>query len=144
MQCVLRKPVPVWCYVYFGVFQKFYLYMYSWVLWYQVRKWDRCLLRKALLSGHVWSQRKRQVQVSFSFFKKKKGITYVSTSNYHETHLSAGAVEYTDCISAERKDPSPNECPGYDIKQSDGGVPVLELWGKMWSTPSLPLLPSPH
>ena len=22
-----------------------------------------------------------------------------------------------------------NECPGYDIKQSDGEAPVLELWG---------------
>ena len=55
---------------------------------------------------------------------------------------SAGAVEYTDGTSAEGKDP-PNECPGYDTKQSDGEVPaVLELWG-MWSTPSLPLLPGP-
>ena len=26
--------------------------------------------------------------------------------------------------------PSPNECPGYDTKQSDGEVPAtLELWG---------------
>ena len=33
--------------------------------------------------------------------------------------LSAGAVEYTDYISAE--------CPGYDMKQSDGEVP--EIWG---------------
>ena len=39
--------------------------------------------------------------------------------------------------------PPPNECPGYDTKQSDGEVPaVLELWG-MRSTPSLPLLPGP-
>ena len=39
--------------------------------------------------------------------------------------------------------PAPNECFGYDTKQSDGQVPVmLELWG-MWSTPSLLLLPSP-
>ena len=38
---------------------------------------------------------------------------------------------------------TPNECPGYDTKQSDGKVPVmLELWG-MWSTPSLPLIPGP-
>ena len=37
----------------------------------------------------------------------------------------------------------PNECPGYDTKQSDGEVPVMqELWG-MRSTPSLPLLPGP-
>ena len=34
----------------------------------------------------------------------------------------------------------PNECPGYDIKQSDGETPVmLELWG-LQSTLSLPLL----
>ena len=31
----------------------------------------------------------------------------------------AGAVEYTDCTSAEGYD-SPNECPVYDAKQSDG------------------------
>ena len=33
--------------------------------------------------------------------------------------------------------PPPNECPRYDIKQSDGEVPVMR------STPSLPLLPGP-
>ena len=55
---------------------------------------------------------------------------------------SAEAVEYTNCFSVEGKTP-PNECPGYDTKQSDGEVPaVLELWG-IWSTPSLPSLPSP-
>ncbi len=37
----------------------------------------------------------------------------------------------------------PNECPGYETKQSDGEVPVMvELWG-MQSTPSLLLLPGP-
>ena len=37
----------------------------------------------------------------------------------------------------------PNECPGYDTKQSDGGVPVmLEFWG-MRNMPSLLLLPGP-
>ena len=52
---------------------------------------------------------------------------------------SAGAVEYTDCISAEEYD-SPNENPAYDTKQSDGEVLViLQLWG-MQSTPSLPSL----
>ena len=39
--------------------------------------------------------------------------------------------------------PHPNEHPRYDIKQSDGVVPVmLELWG-MWHSSSLPLLPGP-
>ena len=47
-----------------------------------------------------------------------------------------------DCNSAEGY-PPPNECPGYDTKQSDGEVSVmLELWG-MRSTPSLSLLPGP-
>ena len=37
----------------------------------------------------------------------------------------------------------PNENPRYDIKRSDGDVPVmLGLWG-MQSTPSLTLLPGP-
>ena len=42
----------------------------------------------------------------------------------------------TNCTSSEGDEPHPNECPGYDTKQSDGEVPVmLELW-RMWSTPS--------
>ena len=46
----------------------------------------------------------------------------------------AGTSEYTDCISAEGQD-FRNECPGYETKQSNGGVPVMpELWGM----PSLP------
>ena len=53
---------------------------------------------------------------------------------------SAGAVEYTDCTSAEGVR---NQCPEYDTKQSDGEVPVmLGPWG-IRSTPSLPLLPGP-
>ena len=65
-------------------------------------------------------------------------------NNYSlENHIaqSAGAVEYTNCFSAEGK--TSNECPGYETKQTDGEVPVmLGLWG-MWSTPWLPLLPCP-
>ena len=38
--------------------------------------------------------------------------------------LSAGAVEYTDWISEERKD-SLDGCPVYDTKQSDGEAPVV-------------------
>ena len=53
---------------------------------------------------------------------------------------SAGAVKYSDCTFEEELD-LPNECPGYDTKQSDGEVPMmLGLWG-MKSTPSLTLLP---
>ena len=38
--------------------------------------------------------------------------------------------------------PPPNECPGYDIKQSDGEASALEL-SEMRSISSLPLLPGP-
>ena len=49
---------------------------------------------------------------------------------------SAGTVEY-------RGVRPPNECSGYDTKQSDGEAPVmLGLWG-IQSTPSLPLFPGP-
>ena len=38
---------------------------------------------------------------------------------------------------------SPNKCPRYNTKSSNGEAPVmLELW-VMWSTPSLPSLPGP-
>ena len=55
---------------------------------------------------------------------------------------SAGDVEYTECISVEGKTPH-NEGPGYDTKQSDGEVPVMqELW-RMWCTSLLPSLTGP-
>ena len=55
---------------------------------------------------------------------------------------SAGAVEYTDCISAEGVR-LPNVCPDNDSKQFDGeALVMLELCG-MQSTPSLSLLPGP-
>ena len=39
--------------------------------------------------------------------------------------------------------PPLHKCPGYDTKQSDSEASVmLEVW-RMWSTPSLPLLPGP-
>ena len=39
--------------------------------------------------------------------------------------------------------PHPNECPGYDTKQSYAEVPaMLELWGMQY-TPLLPSLPGP-
>ena len=51
---------------------------------------------------------------------------------------SVGAVVYTDCTSM-----TPDECLGYDTKQSDGEVPtMLGLW-EIRSTPSLLLFPGP-
>ena len=38
--------------------------------------------------------------------------------------------------------PPPNECPGYDIKQSDDKAPSSDIW-EVSSSPSLQLLPGP-
>ena len=52
-------------------------------------------------------------------------------------------LEDTTTATLQRGKTPPNECPGYDTKQSDGEVPVkLKLWG-MQSTLSLPSLPGP-
>ena len=63
-----------------------------------------------------------------------------------KTQTAFGPVDW-DCrihqLHLCRRVRLPNECPGYDTKQSDGEAPVmLELWG-MWSIPLLPSLPSP-
>ena len=69
-------------------------------------------------------------------FKEKCNSTALTINHYFAQ--TAGVVEYTDYSKTP-----PNECPGYDTKQSDGKVPVmLELWG-MQSTLSLPSLPGP-
>ena len=44
--------------------------------------------------------------------------------SFHSFAQSTGVVEYTDFFSAEGLD-YPNECPGYETKQSDGGIPVI-------------------
>ena len=53
-----------------------------------------------------------------------------------------GAEKYTNCIPVEGKD-YPNECPGYDTKQSDDKDPVILEFGGLRSTPLLPSLPGP-
>ena len=65
-------------------------------------------------------------------------------SNKNLSAQPAGAIEYTNFISRDRRDLHPlNKCPGYNIKPSDGEAPVmLEPWGT-WSTLSLPSLPGP-
>ena len=51
---------------------------------------------------------------------------------------STGTAESTDCLTAEKKN-SPNDCPEYDTKKSDGeALVMIELWGML----SASLLPS--
>ena len=57
-----------------------------------------------------------------------------TTNTQLQLTQSAGAIEYTECISAEKLVPALNECHGYDTKQSDVEARVmLELW-EIWST----------
>ena len=80
--------------------------------------------------------------VSSILIEKKKLHTIIgyqvflcNTNNLYKNASWAGAIEYTDCITAEEQD-SLNGCRGYGTKQSDVDVPVT-------NNPSLPLLPSP-
>ena len=58
---------------------------------------------------------------------------YLAIAAQKKMSLSVWATEYSDCFSAEERY-SPNECPGYGTKPSDGEAPVmLNLWG-MWDT----------
>ena len=48
---------------------------------------------------------------------------------------SSGAVEYTNCISAEEvRSPSPNECPVYDIRPSKDEAQLARS-GSTWKGP---------
>ena len=85
----------------------------------------------------------------FDIFFLCKKITYFWKSSHWKRQVPdrsiaqlAGAVKYTDCISAEglrRTSPRPR----YYTKQSDGQAPVMLKLCGMRSTPSLPLLPGP-
>ena len=56
---------------------------------------------------------------------------------------SAGGCRIHRLLLCRGVRPPPNECPGYDSKQSDGEVPaMIKLWG-MWSTSLLPSFPGP-
>ena len=64
---------------------------------------------------------------------------------YMDLNRSPSQLGLLNTLTAplQRGKTPPNECPGYNTKQSDGEVPVmLGLWG-VRSTPSLPLLPGP-
>ena len=55
---------------------------------------------------------------------------------------SAGAVEYTDCISTEVKTP-PTGFLDMQLNNLMVRFQLSWIFGGMWSTPSLPLFPGP-
>ena len=72
-----------------------------------------------------------------------RGISPLSSecSGYDTKPSEDGALWSTPSLPLLRR--STQECPGYEIKQSDSKAPViLELWG-IQNTSSLPLLPGP-
>ena len=77
---------------------------------------------------------------------EKKQIIQFANKKYH-TNLYLGKKKPKRRLPCQlhfcRGKTPPNECPGYDAKQSDGEVPVMLWLWKMWTTPSLPLLPGP-
>ena len=73
-------------------------------------------------SSRIWTR----IAV-FIFYDDNHYIVFNGISTLLGFAQSAEAVEYTD---PRRVGPSPDECPAYDTKQSDGEFPVmLEHWG---------------
>ena len=58
------------------------------------------------------------------------------TTNKNSFAQSVGAVECTDCISAEGYEPTSDECPSE--------LPVMLKYGGLRNTLSLPSFPGPH
>ena len=94
----------------------------------------------SLSFGHTGKYFKTTI---ITVIKNELSIVFLDCSFFSQKQFvqSVRAVEYIVCTSTDSH--PHNECPGYDTKQSDGEVPVMqELWG-MRSTSSLPSLPGP-
>ena len=96
---------------------------------------------KSIIQNKFWAIKRREKHSSLNWYDWTRCQAHAVNGGYQFGELgrsiiqSTGAVEYSDCISAEELY-SHNECPVYDTKQSDGEVLVMpELW-RMWSTPS--------
>ena len=57
--------------------------------------------------------------------RSKYNSFYLFSQKQHFLAQSAGAVEYTNCTSAEEVILPTNECPRYGTKQSDVEFPVM-------------------
>ena len=85
-------------------------------LWYD-STWDWNLISRTVGENESLSELS-------SLFPGKLGFIY----NYDHwcSALSAGVVEYAECISPERHPPSPMS--RYDTKPFDGEAPVQNFW----------------
>ena len=73
--------------------------------------------------------------------------TFISTSKYPKTKYPVSLGCRIDrqllCREIRQPQPQPNECPGYDTKQSNGEDPVMLKLLRIQSTSLLPSLPGP-
>ena len=81
------------------------------------------------IKDNLYSSAEQKSSENYLIAKAHSDIHTWTDAHTSKLDQLAGAVEYTNCISAEGKD-SPNKFPGYDTKQSDVEAPVmLELSG---------------
>ena len=90
-----------------------------------------CLQKADLMYSNLYSVQRVFFMFIFRRYIDSPWFSFNDTNKYFTIKKNpaqlAGAVEYTDCISAKRQD-SLNKCPGYNIKQSDSEAQLLELW----------------
>ena len=121
-----------------------YIYIYIYSLWESARPINSAELKLTQVIKVIRLVTRRLIknpnETCLFKYGKRKIVSFYNPkvcpvgwgSRIHRLHLCRGVW------------PHPNECPDYDVKQSDGEVPVMPgLWG-IQSTPSLPLLPGPQ
>ena len=82
----------------------------------------------------------RERQIDWHRKKRKSGKEREKSKSIK---LGLGLQNASTAFLQRSKTLYPNECPGYETKQSDGEAPVTqELWW-LWSTSSLPSHPAP-
>ena len=76
-----------------------------------------------------------------TYFPPSHAYSYIFGVN--RLHSLILRLTGSSVLSSEFPQPSqytPNECPGYDTKQSDWEAPFVELW-EMWSNPFIVIAP---
>ena len=108
--------------------------------------WAMSRWESSINDSLIWDSKRVKVKVErYGAAYSPVLVFFVAFTQRHNFMAqSAGATAYTDCISADRLNPLPNEYPGYDTKQSHGELPLMLEPGRMRSNPSLSSLPGPH
>ena len=129
------------------------VYIIMWSVWWEFSFIDKLWKLKHAFYFHFW-RKKNTLKISNPSRWLFKKIEFSNNQSVLYNLFDNSHILYIDCLVGwgcrihrlhicREVRPLPNECPGYDTKQSDGEVLVmLELWG-IRSNPSLSLLPGP-